>query len=520
MNIRSVYLFLVVVLSLGLFFQWSTDKKTQSIENHLLETKSPSFEVGEDYVVVENEELYVVVEVSSGAIVETRLKKHLVEDVEGSSGYRVLGKSKDSAFSYYFKSGFVSSRPTYEVVDIGPGFVVLGDPALGFTKKISFLERKYELSILDSSVDGVSDNPFAALYRTEGGALDLKREALSGGMMNNSSYEGVAISSEDDPYSTSRLRSLDSKIEVSSNSGWIAFIQKYFFAAIIGSEEYSYIYRATPKSDEGFFRMGYIVEGPSSSADVFDTSPSVDNLTFKHEHRLFVGPKVRKDLMQRADNLELSIDMGWFWFLSQPMVWVMDTLNGYINNWGLTIILFTVLIKLLFWPVTAKSFRSMAALRKITPELNELKARYKDDRQKQSAETMKLMKKNGANPLGGCLPMLIQMPFFIGFFIALREMVELRHSALFLWTDLSAPDPYFIMPVLFGLLMILTQRLNPQPAGMDSTQANVMKYMPVMFSVLFIFFPAALCLYTVVNTGVQLAQQRYLYRQQGALEVG
>ena len=138
MNIRSVYLFLVVVLSLGLFFQWSTDKKTQSIENHLLETKSPSFEVGEDYVVVENEELYVVVEVSSGAIVETRLKKHLVEDVEGSSGYRVLGKSKDSAFSYYFKSGFVSSRPTYEVVDIGPGFVVLGDPALGFTKKYLF----------------------------------------------------------------------------------------------------------------------------------------------------------------------------------------------------------------------------------------------------------------------------------------------------------------------------------------------------------------------------------------------
>ena len=237
----------------------------------------------------------------------------------------------------------------------------------------------------------------------------------------------------------------------------------------------------------------------------------------EHEHRLFVGPKIRKDLMLRADNLELSIDMGWFWFLSQPMVWVMDTLNGYLNNWGLTIIVFTILIKLLFWPVTAKSFRSMANLRKITPELNEIKSRYKDDRQKQSAETMRLMKKHGANPLGGCLPMLIQMPFFIGFFFALREMVELRHSDLVLWTDLSAPDPYFIMPVMFGFLMVLTQRLNPQPAGMDSSQANIMKYMPVVFSVLFIFFPAALCLYTVVNTGVQLAQQSYLYRQQGAL---
>ena len=159
----------------------------------------------------------------------------------------------------------------------------------------------------------------------------------------------------------------------------------------------------------------------------------------------------------------------------------------------------------------------MANLRKITPELNEIKERYKDNRQKQSQETMKLMKKHGANPLGGCLPLLIQMPFFIGFFFALREMVELRHSELLIWSDLSSPDPYFVMPVVFGLLMILTQRLNPQPAGMDSTQANVMKYMPIMFSVLFIFFPAALCLYTVVNTGVQLIQQSYLYKQQGAL---
>ena len=324
-------------------------------------------------------------------------------------------------------------------------------------------------------------------------------------MMNNSSYEGVAISSEADPYETYRLRKIDNEIDVLSRSGWIAFVQKYFFAAILGSEDYIYNYQIDPKQD-GRFSMGYTVEssnlGPSSN---------------KHEHRLFVGPKIRKDLMERADNLELSIDMGWFWFLAQPMVYVMDLLNGYINNWGITIIVFTVLIKLLFWPVTAKSFRSMASLRKISPELTELRERYKDDRQKQGTETMKLMKKHGANPLGGCLPLLIQMPFFIGFFFALREMVELRHSGLGFWADLSAPDPYFVLPALFAVLMVLTQRLNPQAVGMDPTQAKVMKFMPVMFSLLFVFFPAALCLYTVVNTGVQLAQQSYLYKQQGAL---
>jgi YidC/Oxa1 family membrane protein insertase len=205
--------------------------------------------------------------------------------------------------------------------------------------------------------------------------------------------------------------------------------------------------------------------------------------------------------------------MGWFWFLAQPMVWVMDKINEYVDNWGLTIVIFTLLIKLVFWPVTAKAFSSMAAMKKITPELNEIKERYKGDAQKTQTETMKLFKKHGANPLGGCLPMFIQMPFFIGFFFALREMVELRHSSFGIWTDLSVPDPYFIFPILFAILMTLTQRLNPQPAGMDPTQAQIMRYMPIMFSVFFVFMPAALGLYMVVNTGVQYLQQAYMYKK-------
>ena len=467
------------------------------------QTYSPLKEDG--YVSIENDELYVVVSVPTGNIVETRLKKYPVENAEGALGYRVFGESKDVAFNYYFKSGFTNTVPVFSVQEIDAAYVILVDEELGLTKKISFSDSLYELSIYDSSSVGVDGKIFAGLYRTDGKALDLKRDALDGGMMNNSSYEGVAISSEQNPYETSRLSRVDEAKEVLTRSGWVAFVQKYFFAALIGSDEYIYNYYVLPK-ESGVYRMGYTVENSSSS-----------NVSNSHEHRLFVGPKIRKDLMQRADNLELSIDMGWFWFLAQPMVLVMDWINGYLNNWGLTIIVFTILIKLLFWPVTAKSFKSMAAMRKITPELNEVKEIYKDDRQKQANETMKLMKKHGANPLGGCLPIFIQMPFFIGFFFALREMVELRHSGLGFWADLSAPDPYFVLPALFCVVMILTQRLNPQPAGMDPTQAQVMKYMPVMFSVLFIFFPAALCLYTVVNSAVQLAQQTYLYKQQGAL---
>ena len=505
MSIRGVYWVLLIGLSLALLFQWTSEKREESVSEHLLDAQTFKANAEEGYVAIENNELYVLVSVATGNIVETRLKKYPVENVEGSLGYRVFGESKEIAFNYYFKSGFTNTSPNYVIQDVASDYVVLVDEGLGLVKKISFGTSSYELSVFDESLTGVEGKIFAGLYRTSGKALDLKRDALDGGMMNNSSYEGVAISSEQDPYNTSRLSRVDEPIEVLSRSGWIAFVQKYFFAALIGSDDYVYNYYVLPK-ESGIYRMGYTVESSSSS-----------NVAKSHEHRLFVGPKIRKDLMQRADNLELSIDMGWFWFLAQPMVLVMDWINGYINNWGFTIVIFTILIKLLFWPVTAKSFRSMAAMRKITPELNEVKEIYKDDRQKQASETMKLMKKHGANPLGGCLPLLIQMPFFIGFFFALREMVELRHSELGFWSDLSAPDPYFVLPALFCLVMVLTQRLNPQPAGMDPTQAQVMKYMPVMFSVLFIFFPAALCLYTVVNSAVQLAQQTYLYKQQGAL---
>ena len=505
MNIRGVYWALLIGLSLTLLFQWTSEKREESVSEHLLSAQTSSLSVSDGLVSIENNELYVVVSVATGNIVETRLKKYPVENVEGSLGYRVFGESNDTAFNYYFKSGFTNTFPLYAVKDMGSDYVLLADEKLGLVKKISFSDSRYELSIVDESLVGVGGKVFASLYRTDGKALDLKRGALDGGMMNNSSYEGVAISSERDPYDTYRLSRIDEKKEVLTRSGWIAFVQKYFFAALIGSDEYIYNYQVFPQ-DSGIYRMGYTVENSSG------------NVSASHEHRLFVGPKVRKDLMERADNLELSIDMGWFWFLAQPMVLVMDWINGYLNNWGLTIIVFTIMIKLLFWPVTAKSFRSMAAMRKITPELNEVKEIYKDDRQKQANETMKLMKKHGANPLGGCLPLLIQMPFFIGFFFALREMVELRHSELGFWADLSAPDPYFVLPALFCIVMILTQRLNPQPAGMDPTQAQVMKYMPIMFSVLFIFFPAALCLYTVVNSAVQLAQQTYLYKQQGALD--
>jgi membrane protein insertase, YidC/Oxa1 family, N-terminal domain len=302
-------MFGIVLLSLGLLYEWSSEKRGASIQKQLDLALEQASKNEEGIVSIESDELVVRVAVETGAIIETRLKKYPVENITGSLGFRVFGQSPDSAFNYYFKSGFTGTNPSFVVSSMGDDFVSLIDERLGIIKTISFLSSPYEISVYDRSLVGVDGKSFAGLYRTEGRSLDLKTDVLSGGMMNNSSFEGVAISTESDPYKTSRLRSIDEPIEALSRSGWIAFIQKYFFAAILGSDEYIYNYYVLPK-ESGLFRMGYTVESSAKSSVVFD-----------HTHRLFVGPKIRKDLMQRAKNLELSKKYG--------LVLVFSTTHGF-----------------------------------------------------------------------------------------------------------------------------------------------------------------------------------------------
>ena len=509
MNIRKVYLGLVAVLSVALFYEWTSDNKSSSISKHLelagIEMAKPKVSEDGAYVYLENDLLRLKISIQTGSVLESRLKQYGVENVEGSMGVRVFGSSDIGSFKYYLRTGFTGQAVKYVLDSYGDNFVLLKSGDGSFAKEFSFLPNTYEVLIKDSSSVGVEGKAFASLYRTEGRSLDLKTGFIEGGMMNNSSYQGVAISSDQDPYETTRLRALDKPASVLSRSGWISFIQKYFFAALIGYNEYVYNYFTSP-AESGVYRMGYTVEKGEAT-----------NLVYSHSHRVFIGPKIRKDLAERAENLELSIDMGWFWFISQPMVWFLDLINEYVNSWALSIIIFTLILKLALFPITAKGFVSMAGMRKVGPMMKDIQDRYKNDRQKASVEVMALYKREKVNPLGGCLPVLAQMPFFIGFFFALREMVELRHASFFWISDLSIPDPLFILPVLFGLVMVSTQRLSPAPPTSDPTQAQVMKYMPVIFSIFFVIFPAGLCLYSVINSGVSLAQQRYLYKKTGVL---
>jgi YidC/Oxa1 family membrane protein insertase len=509
MNLRKIYLGVIVILSMALFYEWNSEnQKLSEIEQlRVAGIEAATSQVTNDggFVYLENDELRLKISTSSGSVVESRLKKHGVENVEGSPGVRVFGSSNKSMFKYYLKTGFTGKASNYVLHSYDNNSVILKTEDGDLTKEFTFLPETYELLITDTSSSGSSGKAFAALYRTEGRSLDLKTTLLQGGMMNNSSYQGVAFSTDQDPYETTRLRGIDESISYLSRSGWVSFIQKYFFAALIGSEDNIYNFFAHP-ADSGVYRMGYTVEKGEAS-----------NLVYKHSHRVFIGPKIRKDLAERAENLELSIDMGWFWFISQPMVWFLDLINGFVDNWALSIIVFTFILKLVLFPVTAKGFVSMGMMRKVGPKMKELQDRFGDDRQRLSQEMMRLYKTEKVNPLGGCLPIVAQMPFFIGFFFALREMVELRHASIFWMSDLSVPDPLFILPILFGLIMFSTQKLSPAPPSQDPMQQQIIKYMPVVFSIFFFVFPAALCLYSVINAGVSLGQQRYLYKKHGVL---
>ena len=317
----------------------------------------------------------------------------------------------------------------------------------------------------------------------------------------------MAFNTPDDPYDSYRLRSVDERLLFDQVGGWVGFIQKYFLTALlVNPNDVVTMFANPPGVPGGVYSMGSIVR-----------EKTVSEINSGISHKLFFGPKIRSDLMLIAKDLELSIDMGWFWFLAQPLVMLLVVINDLIDNWGVSILLLTVVVKLLLWPISAAGFRSMAKMRVVQPKLQEIQQRYKDDRQKLGVEMMALYKKEKINPAGGCFPMLLQFPVFIALFFALREIVELRHAPFFFWLqDLSAPDPYFVLPVVMGGLMYLTQQLNPTPPNMDPMQVQVMKYMPVVFSVFFIFLPSGLVLYSVANALFSLVQQRMMYRKYGA----
>ena len=286
----------------------------------------------------------------------------------------------------------------------------------------------------------------------------------------------------------------DGPYELRAPGGWVASIQHHFLSAVV-----------PPQGQQNVFRIAQHDEvAVSSTIGAESRVEPGREATF--ETTLFIGPKLQEQLEDVTESLKLTVDYGWLTILSQPLFWLLSKVHTVVQNWGVAIIFVTILIKLAFYKLTQASGRSMAKMRTIQPRMKALQERYKDDKQQLSQAMMELYKREKVNPAAGCLPILIQMPFFLAFYWVLLESVEMRQAPFALWiTDLSSRDPYFILPIIMGAAMLLQTKLNPAPA--DPVQAKVMQVMPVIFTGFFAFFPSGLVLYWVTNTILSIAQQ-------------
>lgn len=287
-------------------------------------------------------------------------------------------------------------------------------------------------------------------------------------------------------------------LKVTASDGWVGLLQHYFVSAWIPKDGLAREFY-TEKLSDNIYRIG--------SKSTLSTIAAGASLTVPA--RLYSGPQTKKDLTETAPGLELTVDYGWLKIVASPLFWVLSLIHSLVQNWGVAIILLTLLIKAAFYPLSAKSYRSMAQMRELAPRLESMKQKFGDDRQKMQMAMMELYKKEKINPMSGCLPILLQIPVFIALYWMLLGSVELRHAPFFGWIqDLSAVDPYYILPLIMGASMIIQTKLNPKPT--DPIQAKVMTWMPVIFSVFFFFFPAGLVLYWVVNNIISIWQQWYV----------
>jgi len=346
-----------------------------------------------------------------------------------------------------------------------------------------------------------------------GGRYDQLQQSVpgdedSGGFTNPGrySFRGIGFYSPQDKFEKVDFDEVaDEPFRKTFSGGWLAMIQHYFFAAWIPPENEEASYSTIELKSSGWPR--YIARDVSPQQQV------VPGGRGEFSSRLYVGPKLQDRIPEVAPGLEHTVNYGIFTVFSKPLFWLLEKIHNVVGNWGWAIVLLTILVKGAFFKLTEAQYKSMARMRKLQPRIDQLKERYGDDRQRMSQAMMEMYKKEKVNPLGGCLPILVQIPVFIALYWVLLESVELRQAPFILWIhNLSDRDPYFVLPLLNAAFMFATQRLTPT-AGMDPMQRKMMNMMPLVFSVMFAFFPAGLVLYWATNAGLSLAQQYYITRK-------
>ncbi|MGE8408207.1 MAG: membrane protein insertase YidC [Pseudomonas sp.] len=397
---------------------------------------------------------------------------------------------------------YAAEQKSYQLADGQDQLVVdlkFSDAGVNYIKRFTFKRGEYDLTVThlidNQSAQPWTGNLFAQLKR------DASSDPSSSTATGTATYLGAALWTSAEPYKKVSMKDIDKGgLKENVSGGWVAWLQHYFVTAWIPNKSDNNLV-TTRKDSQGNYIIGYTGPALNVAAGAQAETTAM----------LYAGPKIQDKLKELSPGLELTVDYGILWFIAQPIFWLLQHIHNLLGNWGWSIIVLTMLIKLLFFPLSAASYKSMARMRAVAPKLAILKEQHGDDRQKMSQAMMELYKKEKINPLGGCLPILVQMPVFLSLYWVLLESVEMRQAPWMFWiTDLSIKDPFFILPIIMGATMFIQQQLNPTPP--DPMQAKVMKLMPIIFTFFFLWFPAGLVLYWVVNNCLSIAQQWYITR--------
>ena len=494
----------------------SSESVAVSEPNESVTVSEPTANISSTTVIsVSTDTLEIDIDLIGGDITYLALPKHLRQlDVsndpfvllESSPGRSYVAQSGligrdgiDNSGRAVYQSSSTSYRLNEDENALDVDLVTTTAGGVQVIKRFGFNRGSY---LID--VTFIVDNQSGAEW--QGNAFgQVKRDAFddpSGAGFFSRSYLGFVATSDDDPYIKIPFGDVaDGAGSVDMNGGWIGFSQKYFLSAWIPSTETTNRFNTRTNNINQYFG-----EFTSSSFVVPARSTGSQTVQF------YAGPKEKNSLAEISPNLDLNVDYGFLWFLANPIYWLLAQINSIIGNYGVSIIILTFIVKGLLFKLSEKQFQSMAGMRRLMPKMQQLKDSYADDKMKLQQATMALYKKEKINPLGGCLPLLAQMPVFIALYWVLLESVELRHAPFVFWlNDLSVRDPFFVLPLLMGITMFLQMRLNPPPA--DPMQAKVMQFMPVMMTGMFLFFPSGLVLYWVTNSVLGILQQWYITRK-------
>jgi len=485
-NPRSVFLLISLILVMLLVFDWGNVSKEQKVEV----SKSVQEKTDSELFKISNESLEIFVDLEDGSIKEAFLKEKKINN--GLEKVRLL--SNDEFLRFYFKSTISGFSPIgFSVLNSSDDYLTIqGMDGVGniLTKKITFSD-KYNLLIedrldLSTSTIGVI-NSFKTFYRDEKKSVDYG---------TSFSRDHLAFSTSEDVFNDESLRSVDSREDYMGH--WVGHSQKHFVVAVYDDENQQKI-SLYPKDINGMYRFG--ISEPMN----FEGSSYIS------ETRLYLGPKQKDVLEVVAPHFKYNLDLGFVYGIGEFFIVVLNFLYGLVNNWGVSIILLTVLFKVVLSPLQIMQLNSMVKMRKLSPKLQELQERYKNDRNKLSMEMMQLYKREKFNPAAGCLPLFAQFPIFIAMFWVTREAFEFRGES-FLWIpDLAESDPYLIAPVLMGLMMFASQKLMPKPPQSQGMQAQIAQQMmvvfPPMITIVFLFMPAGVVVYSVVNMLLSIIPQ-------------